>query len=121
MHGRFGAKLKELRMAQGLTLREFCSRHGFEPGNYSKLERGLFAPPGNDKVDEYARALGLGVGSDAHVELRDLAALDRGELPHDLLSDEQVVKELPVLFRTLRGQRVEQEQLDDLVKLIRSR
>jgi transcriptional regulator with XRE-family HTH domain len=118
---KFGAKLKEHRMSQGLTLREFCARGGFEPGNYSKLERGLFSPPGADKVDEYARALGIEAGSDAHIELRDLAAVDRGQLPHDLLSDEQVVDELPVLFRTLRGQKVDHKQMDDLVALIRRR
>ena len=119
--GGFGQLLKQHRIANGQTLREFCRINRFDPGNYSRVERGLFAPPGEDQIKRYARALGIEVGSDEYVELLDQAAADRGELPRDLLSDEQVVGELPVLFRTLRGQPVDDEKLDKLVELIRKR
>lgn len=121
MAGRFGSRLKELRIEKGLTLREFCARNHFDASNYSKIERGLFAPPSAEKIAEYAKALGVAVGSDVYVDLLDLAAVDRGELPSDLLSDEQVLDELPALFRTLRGQRLEPEQMEKLVQLLRRR
>lgn len=119
--GAFGAKLKEIRIRQGITLRQFCATHGFDPGNYSRIERGLFAPPHNEKIAEYAKALGVEVGSDEYVELIDMATADRGELPREFLQDAQLMKELPVLFRSLRGDQVPPEKLDRLVELIRRR
>jgi transcriptional regulator with XRE-family HTH domain len=116
----FGAFLKRLRIKCGLTLREFCNRHGFDPGNYSRLERGVFNPPQDrQKLEQYARALGLSVGDDDWLEFFDTAAASRGEIPQDLLSDEEVVSKLPLLFRTLRAKPVSPEKLDDLVDRIR--
>ena len=122
MHkGMFGSNLKELRIRRGQTLREFCRANGLDAGNYSRMERGLSAPPGEETIRRYAEALGIEVGSDKYVELVDLAAADRGELPRDLLTDEQLVGELPLLFRTLRGRPVDDEKLDKLAELIRNR
>ncbi len=45
MPSKFSSMLKRIRLERGLTLREFCLKNGFDPGNYSKLERGLFPPP----------------------------------------------------------------------------
>ena len=116
----FGAYLKKLRISSGLTLRAFCIKNGFDPGNYSRLERGLLPPPhSEEKLKEYARALGLKRGSDEWLEFFDQAAAVRGQLPKDLLSDEEVVAKLPLLFRTLRGAPVPSEKLDQLVEKIR--
>ena len=121
MVGRFGQLLKDKRISQGITLRKFCAEHGLDPGNYSRIERGLFSPPGIEKIQKYARALGIAVGSDEYVDLVDAATVDRGELPRELLTDEQVVKQLPILFRTLRGEPVPEDKLDRLIELIRRR
>lgn len=119
--GRFGQLVKEHRRSQGFSLRSFCNANGFDPGNFSKIERGIFSPPSPAKIKEYARALGLTEGSDDYTELVDAAAIDRGELPAEFLQDEQLVRELPALFRTLRGQRVSEDRIDSLIQLIRSR
>jgi transcriptional regulator with XRE-family HTH domain len=116
----FGKMMKKLRLAKGLTLREFCEKHRFDPGNYSRLERGLFQPPQKEELlEKYASALGLTRGSDEWLEFFDLAAASRGEIPKDILSDEEVVGKLPVLFRTLRGGQVEAGQLDELIEKLR--
>jgi transcriptional regulator with XRE-family HTH domain len=117
----FGQLLKEFRLARGLSLREFCSIHGFDAGNHSKLERGRFpAPDSDDRVETYARALGLEQGSDQWFALFDAAAAERGRLPSDLLSDEETVEKLPALFRTMRSeQQAGRIDLDDLVERIR--
>ena len=116
----FGSLLKKLRAKGGLTLREFCQRHKLDPGNYSRLERGIFAPPQReDLLEKYAIALGLKRGSDEWLEFFDLAAASRGELPKDLASDEELLGKLPVLFRTLRGSPVRTEDFDKLVDLVR--
>jgi transcriptional regulator with XRE-family HTH domain len=120
MSNAFGKHLKRLRMAKGQTLREFCQVNGFDPGNYSRLERGLFLPPQKEELlEKYAAALGLRRGSDEWLEFFDLAAASRGEIPKDLLSDEEVVDKLPVLFRTLRGSAMSPDKLDALVEKIR--
>lgn len=116
----FDKRLKELRMRTGMTLREFCLKNGFDPGNYSRLERGMFPPPQReDLLAKYATALGLDRGSDEWLEFFDIAAASRGEIPHDLLTDEQVLAKLPLLFRTLRGGQVESQKLDELVEKVR--
>lgn len=117
----FGKLLKKLRMERGFTLREFCQAHRFDPGNYSRLERGLFpAPQREELLEKYATAFGLIRGSDAWLEFFDVAAASRGEIPKDLLSDAEVVEKLPVIFRTLRGKAITPDKLDDLVNKIRT-
>lgn len=119
-HATFGTYFKELRIQSGATLRSFCEKHGFDAGNLSRLERGLLPPPhSQEKLSQYADALGLDEGSDPWYEFFDLAAAERGRVPKDLLSDTEVVEKLPVFFRTLRGQQVPKADLDALVERIR--
>lgn len=116
----FGEYLKELRRKKGMTLREFCLANGIDPGNYSRLERGVFAPPQKEEIlERYATALGVARGSDQWFEFFDLAAAARGEIPKDLRSDEEVLAKLPLLFRTLRGSLLPPEKLDELVERLR--
>lgn len=116
----FGAFFKELRIRRKMTLRQFCGEHGFDPGNISKLERGLLpAPQSTAKLTEYAKALRIRRGSDAWHEFFDLAMASRGKLPREILRKRDVVARLPLLFRTLRGQKVSKEKLDELVEMIR--
>jgi len=77
------------------------------------------APESRAKLEQYAAALKIKNGSDAWYEFFDLAAAERGRIPEDMLNDEAIVEQLPVLFRTLRGQRVDPKSLDDLVERIR--
>lgn len=118
--GSFGEYFKERRIAAGMTLRAFCAKHGFDPGNISKLERGVFPPPESEqKLAEYAKALGLQRGSDEWYEFFDRAAAERGRVPVDLLDDEAILGKLPVLFRTLRGAKVDDVHLDEFIERIR--
>lgn len=116
----FGSLLKQLRKETGQTLRDFCLSNGFDPGNFSRMERGRFPPPQrSDLLEKYALALGLKRGTDGWVQFFDVAAASRGALPEDLLSDEQLLAKLPVLFRTLRGSPVPSEKLDELIERVR--
>ena len=103
-----------------MTLREFCLRNKLDPGNYSRVERGIYRPPqSKELLEKYAIALALERGSDEWLELFDLAAAERGEIPADLMTDQEVIDKLPVLFRTMRGQQVSPERLDELIEKIR--
>jgi hypothetical protein len=103
-----------------LPLRQFCIANGYDAGNISKLERGILSAPSSDeKVRGYARALKLKRGSDEWHKFFDLAAVSRQEIPEDIMNDEEMVRRLPLVFRTLRGQKVGDAQLDSLVDKIR--
>ena len=42
---KFGKTLKKLRTVKGLSLRQVCKKTGYDPSNWSKIERGLISPP----------------------------------------------------------------------------
>jgi len=114
----FGELLKQKRIASGQTLRAFCAAHGFDVGNFSKMERGILAPPhGDDRLIIYAQALGLERESSEWFEFFDLASAARGEIPSDLLSDAQVVERLPVMFQAMRE--MNPAKLDQFIDLVR--
>jgi transcriptional regulator with XRE-family HTH domain len=116
----FGEFFKKLRLQKGMTLRSFCLENGFDPGNISKLERGLLAPPSaREKLEEYAHALGLKPGSGDWIEFFDRASACKGEIPLEIMDDAELVKKLPLIFRTIRGNKVSDKQLDELAELIR--
>lgn len=117
--GEFFAALR--RDGTGLSLREFCDSHAFDAGNISKLERGrLAAPQSRAVLERYAAALGLKSGADDWYQFFDLAAAEAGRIPDDLLNDAEVAKKLPVLFRALRDDSVDDEaKLRELVEIIR--
>lgn len=119
METRFGDFFKEKRLTLDKSLRQFCLENDFDAGNISKLERGLFNPPGERELKKYAKALSIKEGSDDWMKFCDLAAAGRGEIPNDILSDAQVVDKLPLFFRTLRGEKVPEKDLDSLINLIK--
>jgi len=56
----FGEFFKKMRMKTGLTLRQFCMQNDLDPGNISKIERGLAPPPSSKKnLEKYADLLKL--------------------------------------------------------------
>jgi transcriptional regulator with XRE-family HTH domain len=114
----FGEYFHNLRIATGKTLRKFCLEHGLDPSNASKMERGLLVPP-SETLERYAKCLGLKEGGNEWFTLLDLAAAARGEVPSDILSDEELLASLPVVFRTIRGEKLTPQQMDELIKMIR--
>lgn len=116
----FGEHIKLRRAALRLSLRAFAERAGMDPGNASRLERGRMAPPeGPDVLERIALALEFKKGTPDYEHLMDVAAAAKGRVPHDLLSDEEVVARLPILFRTLRSKPLSGEQLEKLIDSIR--
>ena len=117
----FGPFVESLRQRQHLTLREFCKRAGCDPANISRMERGLVPPPKNhDILERYAAALGLQDGTDDWYRFFDLAAVDQGIVPADIMADAELVKALPVFFRTLRGQKPSPDEMRLLAANVRA-
>jgi transcriptional regulator with XRE-family HTH domain len=113
----FGEFFKRKRIKLRKTLRQFCLENAFDPGNLSKLERGLLPPPtSSDKIEQYAKALKIKKGSNEWYEFFDLARVSAGRIPKEIFSDKEVLSKLPIVFRTLKGQKLTKEQLTELVK-----
>ena len=47
------------------------------------------------------------------------ADVTRGGIPKDVLNDEELLKKLPVFFRSIRGAELTGEQLDDLIQKVK--
>jgi len=115
----FGERLKQLRRDQGFTLREFCRRNGFDHGNMSRIERGLARPPTGERLEKYLKAFGVKPETDNWYELHDLAHTCAGEIPPAVMAEEDIVRRLPVIFRTMGRQKPSDEQLDELIAIVR--
>jgi hypothetical protein len=83
--------------------------------NWSKIERGILAPPKEElTLTEWAEQLGLERGSSDWLRFFDYASVDAGRIPKYILEDEELVAKLPAFFRTLSGEKPEK-----LLKVIR--
>ena len=119
---KFGEFVRELRGEKRVKLREFCLKYGHDPSNWSKMERGDL-PPSEYRatLELWADQLGLKKGSDNWYKFFDLAFQERGKIPDDLLSDEELSQALPLFFRTLRGKKPSEKELDKMIDLLRQR
>ena len=55
----FGELARRLRQDKGISLRKFAEMVGMSPAYLSRVERGEFPPPAEDKVVAMAKALGI--------------------------------------------------------------
>lgn len=106
----------------GLGLREFCISAQMDPAYLSRIERGLLSPPqDHDRLAELASHLGIASESPEWRTFMDMAAVSAGNLPRDIVEDDRMVRKLPVLFRTIRGQKLTEDRLRDLIKFLRDK
>jgi len=111
--------IKELRARQRLGLREFCLKHGHDPSNWSKIERGVLSPPSDEAaLRKWARELNVKEGSDDWLKFFEYAAVGAGRIPDHILADEGLAAHLPAFFRTLSGQKPSREDRQKLLALI---
>lgn len=116
----FSEKFRELRLRLGMSLRAFCAKHGLDPSNISKLERGLVSAPQKQEIlQRYAACLEIKEGSDDWYQFFDLAAAEKGRIPQDIRSDEDLLKKVPILFRAARGQEVSKADVEALLEKLK--
>lgn len=88
-------------------------------GNLSKLERGRIDPPQDPAIlERMINALGYRAADARAQEIKDLAAIENGRIPPDLLEDEEVILHMPILLRTLMKLKLTAAQIEDLVEMI---
>ena len=116
----FGTLVKELRIAQGKTLRQFCAENGLDPSNWSKIERDINPPPRDQEtLARYATRLGLVPSTEKWNDFISQADISRGQIPREFMTDEIFLKKLPVFLRTVRGAELTEQQLDAFISKVR--
>ena len=115
----FSEFVRSQRIKNGTTLREFCRRVDQDPSNWSKIERGILAPPKTpDQLSKIAEVLGFQAGSNEYDSLFELAAIDY--IPKEIV-DKEVLEKLPIFFRTIRGDTPTNEELNNLIAVLKSK
>lgn len=115
----FGQILYNSRIQKGIGLREICRRVGYDPSNWSKIEREKMPPPSDEKVlKTWADALGIIKNSKERGLFLDSAYIAQGIIPKGL-SQEEMLEILPAFFRTIRNKKPTKEELDELMNIIR--
>ncbi len=112
----FGLKIKELRLSLNYSLRGFCLEYGLDPGNLSKIERGILPPPKD--ISKYAKAFKIKKGSEQWKELEDLALKSLAAESFVNVEDE-VAKRLPQFFRTIDNENLTSEKLDKIIQYLK--
>lgn len=117
---KFGKTLKDLRLKKELSLRDVCKETGYDPSNWSKIERGLISPPVEEKtLKNWAKVLGLKPSEQK--EFIDEAIIAQGVIPEDILNNKDIIKLMPAFFRTLRNEKPSKEEIDNLIRLIKNK
>jgi len=115
----FGEFFRQKRISLGLTLRTFCERFGYDPAYISRIERDLLSSPEDkEKIEAFAKALGIKEGTTDWVTFFDLAYISKGKIPSDIVTKKEVAEHLPLLFRTIRGKRLSRKKIEELVRLL---
>lgn len=115
----FGVFFRSHRVILGFTLRSFCERFGYDPGNISRLERNILTPSVDENILKgYAKALQIPEGSSDWVTFFDLAHVAKGTIPIDIRNNEQMMTVMPAFYRTLRGEKLGKEKINKLIALL---
>lgn len=115
----FGEFFRSKRIILGLTLRTFCERFGYDPGNISRLERNILSPTiDRQKLEGYATALKIPRDGEEWVTFFDLAHIAKGQIPGDIQNNQSVARFLPAFYRSVRGERLTKEKIKKLIDLL---
>jgi len=119
MNPNFGTYFRDRRITLGFTLRAFCERFGYDPGNISRLERNILTPSVDENILKgYAKALQIEQDSPEWVTFFDLAFTAKGTIPVDIRNNQQIMSVLPAFYRTARGEKLDKKKINELIDLI---
>lgn len=117
----FGEFFRSKRIGLGFTLRAFCEKYNFDPGNISKLERGILSPTIDlEKLEGYAMALKISKDTPSWVTFFDLAHIAKGTIPPDIKNNQKTITLLPAFYRIARGGKLTKEKINKLMDLLNS-
>lgn len=115
----FGEFFRKKRVSLGFTLRSFCERYNYDPGNISRLERNILSPSvDKQKLKGYAAALKIPRDSEEWTIFFDLAHTAKGKIPGDIYKNPNILSILPAFYRTARGKKLDKKKINELIKLL---
>ncbi len=115
----FGEFFRLKRIFLGFTLRSFCERYNYDPGNISRLERNILSPSvDKQKLEGYAAALKIPRDSEEWTVFFDLAHTAKGKIPEDIYKNPHILSILPAFYRTARGEKLDKKKIKELIKLL---
>lgn len=115
----FGDFFRQKRISLGFTLRSFCERYNYDPGNISRLERNILLPTiDKQKLIGYATALKIPQDSEEWTIFFDLAHTAKGKIPEDIINSPHILSILPAFYRTARGEKLDKKKIKQLIKLL---
>jgi len=117
---KFGAFIRDRRVALGLSARQIAAESGIQPSNLSRMEHGTLAPAKDDsRLRDLAIALGLIDSDEDFAKFSDLAAQASNSIPldiRDIISRDAAV---PLLLRSIGGRKLTKKKIDAIVSLVR--
>jgi transcriptional regulator with XRE-family HTH domain len=109
----FGQFIYEKRTQKEMSLREFCRRIELDPSNWSKIENGLADPPkSKEALNKIAEILEM--NTEEQNSMMDLALI--AAIPDHLRPSQEVLRLLPIFFRTTRRDKPTRQELERLLK-----
>jgi len=116
---KFGSLLGRLRAENNLSIREVCKLVGYDPSNWSKIERGLISPPSEEKTLKLWAKV-LKIKGEEIQKFMDDASIAQGMIPSDILNKTEMLELMPAFFQVVRNKKPEKAEIDRLVRLIKS-
>ena len=113
----FGDEFIELRISTGFSLRKFCKKMNLDPGNWSRVERGVSKPPLEEEFYDKVKNI-FNITSSKKEELISMAKTIR-ILPKEL-QETELMKHMPVMLRKVDGQPLKNNEIQGLVDWIKS-
>ena len=107
----FGARIRQLRKEQNLTLRELAEQVGIDFTYLSKIETGKGVPPAEDTIRRLAKRLDA-----APEELVLLANKLPADFERDLLDRPET--QVAGLYRSMVGKRYSDDEWREILKLL---
>lgn len=104
----FGPSIRAWREEKEIGLRRFADQVGMSPTYLSKIERGEFPPPGEEKIKAIAKALGK--DADELLALAGRVASDLGEII------QQKPREIATFLRAAR--RLTRQDIEQLTRQV---
>ena len=103
----FGDLIREKRNELEISLRDFCRFIEVDSANWNKIERDIAFPPRKKEVLERI-VKGLNLTKEERDEMYDLALI--AFIPDDVRPEKEILARLPLILRTLRGEKPTKEE-----------
>lgn len=117
-----GNYIREKRLALDLSLRKFATLMGMDASHWSKIERDVLPfPDDGNKAELLAKNLSIKINTTEWYNLLDLISISRRIIPGHVYKDEEILRALPIFFRTANGGRPTEAELDSIIKILKER